>query len=545
MATFITSMAVGSVFGIGCETSTGYLKYHHDGSDSTIFEPMQEISLSVTNANGEFTIISCDSEGNASGYITLLNLQNIQVTSFDGTGLSGLNNLYLSNNQLTSFDGTGLSNLTELSLYGNQLTSLDVSNMDNLTSLYLYTKGSGNPLTPSANDQILSQLVQNGLSFGQFRTVNGRTSASNADYTSLVNSDWTLMGLDLIEETTTTTTTTSTSSLISNVVVSTGLGKGGETFYLHTVTLNQEISDTSVIISTNIGNNNIQLGYIYYYAVDSNGDFIIAPLDSYGTLGNMIGNAQDGFLKIRNDFFTGDFRIAICYPDLNGNNQIYEIYPTVYTVSGGTTTTTTMVPSGNGKLRIKGVTSGGVAPTTTTTTTIPTPSSQADYFQILSVVDNGTTLDVTASFRLANPLVSGYLVTMDDLSDATMGNGANSLANSTLNGNPADGDAYSVGQTIATNTFNNQPNGIIVKMGPAVNTSTDSKGDTIETFTLNNVPRNTNGHTYEFNVFAYNLGSMNYGKEANFYNRNNPLRTALNVVVTGGGGKGKTQTKGG
>jgi hypothetical protein len=197
------------------------------------------------------------------------------------------------------------------------------------------------------------------------------------------------------------------------------------------------------------------------------------------------------------------------------------------------------------KLRIKGVTTGGgVAPTTTTTTTIPTPTSQVDYLQVLSVVNSGGTLHVTASFRLANPLVDGYLVTMDDLSDPTYGNGANSLANSILNGNPADGENYSVGQTIATNTFNNQPNGVIVKMGPAINTSTDEKGDTIETFTVDNIQTSTNGHTYEFNIFAYNLGSMNDGKEANFFNRNNPLRTAVVIQETGGGGKGG-QTKGG
>jgi Leucine-rich repeat (LRR) protein len=141
--TFITSHLVGESFSIILNTSTGYWKYNHDGSDSSLFSPGDEKIISVTNANGEFTLISCDSEGIVSGDIILLDLQNRNLTSFDGTGLSSLTSLNLKNNQLTSFDGTDLSGLTILNLMNNQLTSFDGTDLSSLTSLNLRN----NPLT--------------------------------------------------------------------------------------------------------------------------------------------------------------------------------------------------------------------------------------------------------------------------------------------------------------------------------------------------------------------------------------------------------------
>jgi Leucine-rich repeat (LRR) protein len=320
MATFITSKTVGELISISVTTSTGFWKYNHDGSDSSAFaNGSQEIT--ITNINGEFTIISCDESGNVSGDITILNLPNNQLTSFDGTGLSSLIELYLPNNQLTSFDGTGLSSLTSLYLNGNQLTSFDGTGLSSLTQLnlennpltsfisgdmgqidflnlsnlqltsfdgtglssltglglannqltsfdgtglsslivlelgnnqltsfdvtglsnlnflqLLYNQftsfdGTGltsliglnlegnqltsfdvtglssltsltlpnNQLTSSANNQILQQLNQHGLSGGEFISSNGRTSSSNTDYDNLLNNlGWYFEGLDLI-----------------------------------------------------------------------------------------------------------------------------------------------------------------------------------------------------------------------------------------------------------------------------------------------------------------------------------------------------------
>lgn len=214
MATFITSKSVGETINqVFVNTSTGFWKYNHDGVDSSAFNQNGgNPTVTVTNANGEFTIISCDENGNVSGDITSLDLNSNQLTSFDGTGLSSLIELYLSDNQLTSFNGTGLSSLQRLlmgnnqltsfnstdlnNVYqividNNQLTSLNVSNLNLLNSLTMYSsKTGGNPMTPSANDTIINKFLQNAIannfSAGYFESIGGRTSASSSAYNSLI-----------------------------------------------------------------------------------------------------------------------------------------------------------------------------------------------------------------------------------------------------------------------------------------------------------------------------------------------------------------------
>jgi hypothetical protein len=203
--TFITAKPVGQNITIYIQTSTGYWKYKHNGVDSMVFNQIYgQQSIPVTNSNGEFTIIPCDSNGTRSGNITYLGLQdymgNNQITSFDGTGLSMVTSINLNNNQLTSLDVSSLTSLTSLQLGGNQLTSLDVSSLTSLTNLQLFDMmfGGTNPMTPEANNSILAQLDENGLSMGYFATTGGRTSASNTDYDNLLSLGWTLEGLDLI-----------------------------------------------------------------------------------------------------------------------------------------------------------------------------------------------------------------------------------------------------------------------------------------------------------------------------------------------------------
>jgi Leucine-rich repeat (LRR) protein len=132
--TFTTSKAVGENVLIGISTSTGYWRYQHGGVDSGVYAGGQWIQ--VTDDNGEFALISCDVDGFPSGDITELSLTSEdtnQITSFNGTGLSGLINLNIENNQLTEFDGTGLSSLNELNLYNNQLTEFDGTGLSSLT----------------------------------------------------------------------------------------------------------------------------------------------------------------------------------------------------------------------------------------------------------------------------------------------------------------------------------------------------------------------------------------------------------------------------
>jgi Leucine-rich repeat (LRR) protein len=136
MATFITSKSIGETMNINVETSTGFWKYNHNVSDSSVFGNGYQ-TIAVANSNGEFTIISCNSDGTINGNITWIDSRENQLTSFDGTGLSSLNHLDLRWNSITSLDMTDLTSLSDLSLGWNLLTSLDVSELTSLTNLYL------------------------------------------------------------------------------------------------------------------------------------------------------------------------------------------------------------------------------------------------------------------------------------------------------------------------------------------------------------------------------------------------------------------------
>jgi hypothetical protein len=238
--TFITAQSVGNDINVDVQTSTGYWKYNHNGTDSSVFSDGSQ-TITVANANGEFTIIPCLSDGTPSGDLIALYLSYNQLTTFDSTGLSGLTSLELQNNllttfdgtgltsltwlrlddnQLTTFDGTGLTSLIELYLGGNQLTSFDGTDLTNLTTLilvenlltsinipgltvlqYLYTQGNPSINTPSINNSLLAQLAANELANtwggGDFSTTGGRTSTGTTDYDYLIANGWTLSGLDL------------------------------------------------------------------------------------------------------------------------------------------------------------------------------------------------------------------------------------------------------------------------------------------------------------------------------------------------------------
>ena len=165
--TFITSKAVDETIYVYVETSIGYWKYQHNGVMSEAYgNGGQEIT--VANANGEFTIIPCLEDGTISGDIAYLGLQDNQLTSFDGTGLSSLTNLNLAYNQLTSFNGTGLSGLNYLSLSNNQITSFDGTGLSSLTELSL----DNNQLT-SFDGTGLSGLTNLNLAYNQLTSFTG------------------------------------------------------------------------------------------------------------------------------------------------------------------------------------------------------------------------------------------------------------------------------------------------------------------------------------------------------------------------------------
>jgi len=203
MATFITSRLVDESITISVETSTGYWKYYHDGSYSSAFDnPDSKIvgrTISVSNLNGEFTIVSCLADGTESGNVTQLYLQNNGLTSFVGTDLTSLTYLDLNSNGLTSFDGTGLTSLTQLYLHNNGLTSFDGTGLTSLTQLYLVnnqlTQLYLGILTKELNNSVLEQLVQNSV-YGGYLSSSGGEYTSSQNYNYLINDlGWSLVGL--------------------------------------------------------------------------------------------------------------------------------------------------------------------------------------------------------------------------------------------------------------------------------------------------------------------------------------------------------------
>ena len=302
MATFITSKAVGQTFNIYAQTSTGFWKYNHDGGDSSVFGNGNQ-TITVANVNGEFTIISCLSDGTVSGDITQLNLGNNLLTSFDGTSLTSLTNLNLYNNQLTSLVGFIFpTSLTTLQLGNNQLTSFDATGLPNLVGLVLIS----NPLTPSVNNQILNQLNQNGLSGGYFESNNGRSSASIADYNNLVSLGWEFSGLQIIDTTTPPTFITSKAvgdSINIYAQTSTGYWK-----------YNHDGSDSSVFGNGFGYNNSSEIGTP---VTNANGEFTIIPCLSDGTINGGITMLRLGENQLTS--FDGTDLTSLTHLDLNTN----------------------------------------------------------------------------------------------------------------------------------------------------------------------------------------------------------------------------------
>jgi Leucine-rich repeat (LRR) protein len=135
-AYIVTDKAIGDNVNIGVYTTNGHWKYTHNGVDSEIFG-QGHAPHTVSNSNGQFTITPCSYDGTPSGFITYLDAQNNEITSFVGNGLIQLNYLNLTNNKLTTFDGTGLPSVTTLALQGNgpTMTTFIGGDMSQITQL--------------------------------------------------------------------------------------------------------------------------------------------------------------------------------------------------------------------------------------------------------------------------------------------------------------------------------------------------------------------------------------------------------------------------
>ena len=196
MATFITSKGIGETITIDVVTSTGYWKYNHNSTDSSVFSNGSQ-TITVANANGEFTLIPCLSDGTVSGDITEIFLnQDCNIITFDGTGLTALTYLDLGSNQLTEFDGTPLTSLTVLYLNDNQLTEFDGTPLTSLTELYL----NGNQLTEFDGTPLTSLTVL-GLNNNQLTEFDGTglTSLTELDLGSNQLSSINLTGLNFLQ----------------------------------------------------------------------------------------------------------------------------------------------------------------------------------------------------------------------------------------------------------------------------------------------------------------------------------------------------------
>ena len=170
---FATTRATSFTFSV--KTSTGYARIVNPDNTlgaqvgSGVAENSIAISSPASGLHRAYGVISVVNGGSArSGNITYLSLNTALLTSFSGTGLSALTELYLPYNQLTSFSGTGLTALTKLVLNNNQLISFSGTSLTALTYLEL----SDNQLI-SFSDTGLSALTYLELSYNQLISFTG------------------------------------------------------------------------------------------------------------------------------------------------------------------------------------------------------------------------------------------------------------------------------------------------------------------------------------------------------------------------------------
>jgi Leucine-rich repeat (LRR) protein len=199
---FATTRSTSGTFTV--KTSTGYARLVNAdntlGAQAGTGNAATSITLTIpaSGLHRALGIISVASGGTEqSGDITDLVLNNSQLTTFSGTGLSALTTLDLNSNSLTTFSSTGLSALTDLSLAYNSLTTfsgtglsaltyLDLNNnslttfsgtgLSALTTLILYT----NQLTTFSGTG-LSALTQLYLAYNSLTTFSG-TGLSSLTY---------------------------------------------------------------------------------------------------------------------------------------------------------------------------------------------------------------------------------------------------------------------------------------------------------------------------------------------------------------------------
>jgi hypothetical protein len=162
--------------------------------------------------------------------------------------------------------------------------------------------------------------------------VKGITSGGGTTTTTTTEAPTTTTTTTEAPTTTTTTTEAPTNATMSSVSVSTSTGKNGETKFQYNVLLNQNKYMTASFIGGDIGQP-ISSSDLMFFAVDSNGSFVLGNDGSPFNGANFTNDNLGGNFMVRNDLFTGNLRVALCYYTNSSGYIVYEIYPTVFTVS--------------------------------------------------------------------------------------------------------------------------------------------------------------------------------------------------------------------
>ena len=140
-------------------------------------------SLSQINLSGNL-LTSIDITNNT--ILQYVNFNTNNLTSINSTNATNLIQLQVDDNNLTSIDVSTNTNLQFLNCLGNTLSSLDISNNTLLVFLYCY----GNSFSSTVTNQILADLVSNGVTNGNLSYRNNETGQGVTDRATLISRGW-------------------------------------------------------------------------------------------------------------------------------------------------------------------------------------------------------------------------------------------------------------------------------------------------------------------------------------------------------------------
>lgn len=151
----------------------------------TVIDFTELTSLSQINLSGNL-LTSIDISNNT--VLQYANFNTNNLTSINSTNATNLIQLQVNDNNLTSIDLSTNTNLQFLSCTGNSLTGLDISSTVLLVFLYCYA----NSFSSTVTNQILADLVSNGVTNGNLSYRNNETGQGVTDRATLISRGWTI-----------------------------------------------------------------------------------------------------------------------------------------------------------------------------------------------------------------------------------------------------------------------------------------------------------------------------------------------------------------